>query len=116
MRSGKWRRCANTAWMSLPGAAKASAKERERSQALNRYVTTPALVLVWVLGLTLAHQGGWFAAGWLHAKIALVVLLSALHGVVAARWRRGRVSGYGPLGAAAVLIAGIVVLAGTKPF
>jgi len=35
-----------------------------------------------VLGLWLAWQGNWFAAPWLHLKLALVILLSGVHGMM----------------------------------
>ncbi len=54
----------------------------------NRVVTTPALVVAWGAGLWLAHAAGWFGAGWLVAKLALVVLLSAQHGMSTAALRR----------------------------
>lgn len=54
----------------------------------DRRVTTPAMLLVWALGLTLALEGGWFHAGWLSAKLALVVALSGVHGVQSAKLRR----------------------------
>src|SRR4051812_41106762 len=57
-------------------------------QRWDRRVTTPAMLLVWTLGLTLAHQGGWFTDAWLMAKLAAVVLLSALHGVLSGALRR----------------------------
>jgi putative membrane protein len=41
---------------------------------------TPALIVVWVLGLTLAWLGGWYDAGWFHVKMALVLGLTAVHG------------------------------------
>ena len=46
----------------------------------------------WVLGLWLAWHGpdshyGWFGYGWLQAKLAFVLLLSAVHGLFA-RWVR----------------------------
>lgn len=47
---------------------------------MNRFVTTPALALVWILGIAMAVKGGWFGAGWLSAKIAIVLLLSGWHG------------------------------------
>lgn len=47
---------------------------------LLRVIINPAMVLTWVLGLWLAWQGGWFSAGWLHAKLALVLALSGVHG------------------------------------
>jgi putative membrane protein len=55
---------------------------------LLRYIVTPSLILVWLTGLGLAGWSGFYKAGWLHAKIALVVALSAVHGVLAARLRR----------------------------
>ena len=49
---------------------------------LLRFIMTPAMILTWVLGLTLAWQGGWFSAPWLHAKFVLVFLLSGSHGMM----------------------------------
>ena len=54
---------------------------------LLRAITTPAMIASWALGLALAVMGGWFAHGWLHAKLLLVLLLSAYHGM-AAGWVR----------------------------
>jgi protoporphyrinogen IX oxidase len=50
---------------------------------LLRFIMTPALIATWALGLWLAWSGGLFTAPWLHAKIALVVAMSALHGYFA---------------------------------
>ena len=56
----------------------------ERETKLRRIILTPAMLAVWVLGLLLATNLGLFAGtpglGWLHAKIALVLLLSGYHG------------------------------------
>jgi protoporphyrinogen IX oxidase len=57
---------------------------------LLRGIINPAMIATWVLGLSLAWLGpdsryGWFDSGWLQAKIALVLALSALHGFFA-RW------------------------------
>ena len=57
-------------------------------QRWNRVVGGPALVLAWLLGLWLAHAGGWFEAGWLHAKLALVLVVSGLHGWLSGALRR----------------------------
>jgi protoporphyrinogen IX oxidase len=59
---------------------------------LLRAITNPAMVATWLLGLWLAWHGpdsryGWFASGWLQAKLMLVLALSALHGFFA-RWVR----------------------------
>jgi len=50
---------------------------------LLRYIINPAMMATWVLGIWLAWKGFEFSGGWLHAKIGLVVLLSALHGYLA---------------------------------
>jgi protoporphyrinogen IX oxidase len=55
-------------------------------------IINPAMVATWVFGLWLAWLGpdsryGWFASGWLWAKIVLVLGLSAVHGLLA-RWRK----------------------------
>jgi putative membrane protein len=56
---------------------------------LLRYITTPAMLASWALGLILAFSGliDWSRDGWFHAKLALVVLLSAYHGMLA-KWTR----------------------------
>jgi protoporphyrinogen IX oxidase len=59
---------------------------------LLRGIINPAMILTIVLGLWLAWLGpdsryGWFASGWLQAKIALVLAVSAVHGLFA-RWVR----------------------------
>ena len=61
-------------------------------QRLLRGIINPAMIATWVLGLWLAWLGpdshyGWFASGWLWAKIILVLALSAVHGLLA-RWRK----------------------------
>ncbi len=53
-------------------------------------IINPAMIATWVLGLWLGWLGpdsrfGWFDSGWLQAKIVLVLLLSAVHGLFA-RW------------------------------
>jgi putative membrane protein len=46
------------------------------------------MVLTWVLGLWLVWQGGWLSSGWLHAKLALVLVLSGVHGYFSASVRK----------------------------
>ena len=48
-------------------------------------MTTPAMLLVWALGLSLGLMGGWFRDGWLVAKLVFVVALSGVHGVQSAK-------------------------------
>jgi protoporphyrinogen IX oxidase len=96
---------------------------------LLRGIINPAMIATWLLGLALAWMGpdsryGWFAHGWLQAKFALVLLLSALHGLFA-RWVKAfgtdsnrhsqkfyRIINEIPT----VLMIGIVILAVLKPF
>jgi putative membrane protein len=65
-----------------------SATFKVMERRLLRAIVTPAMIATWVLGLTLAWMGpdshyGWFASGWLQAKVLLVLALSALHGLFA---------------------------------
>jgi putative membrane protein len=91
---------------------------------LLRAIMTPALVAVWVLGLLLAWQGKWWSAGWFHAKLLLVVGLSALHHVLAMYRRdfeadrnRHPARFYRMLNEVpTILMIGIVVLVVVKPF
>jgi protoporphyrinogen IX oxidase len=96
---------------------------------LLRAIINPAMIATWLLGLTLAWFGpdsryGWFASGWLQAKIVLVLVLSAVHGLLA-RWTRDfgldrnrnsqrfyRIINEVPT----ILMIGIVILAVVKPF
>ena len=55
---------------------------------LLKAIMTPAMIATWALGLWLAYQGGWFKSGWLHAKIALVLAMSGVHGYLAGTVRR----------------------------
>lgn len=52
----------------------------DRENKLRKIILLPSVVIVWVLGLALAYAGDWWTAGWFHAKLLLVVLLSAFHG------------------------------------
>jgi protoporphyrinogen IX oxidase len=54
---------------------------------LLRAIINPAMIATWTLGLWLAWDQGYFGSGWLHAKLLLVVALSAVHGLFS-RWVR----------------------------
>ncbi len=108
-------------------AAPTLAKEQRLVAGMRRWhrlATTPALLLAWACGVWLALQAGWFHSGWLHAKLVLVLALSALHGVLAGALRRA--SGPEPVvpsrawRAAPALALGAIVaviwLALVKPF
>lgn len=52
----------------------------EREGKLRTIILTPSLIVVWLLGLLLAHSIGAWDQGWFHAKLMLVLILSAFHG------------------------------------
>ena len=54
---------------------------------LLRAIINPAMVLSWVLGLTLVINLGAWSEPWMHAKFAAVIGLSTIHGFFS-RWRR----------------------------
>ena len=91
---------------------------------LMRGIMLPAIIVVWITGIWLAVQGGWFKAGWLHAKILLVLLLSGLHGYLSVE-RKKLAAGTSSRSSRdfriinevpTVLLIGIVVLVIVKPF
>jgi putative membrane protein len=54
---------------------------------LLRGIMNPSMIVVWVVGFWMAINGGWMVAGWLHAKLALVLAMSAVHGMFS-KWRK----------------------------
>ena len=64
-------------------AVRGSEEERrwiDRERKLRTIIISPAMILVWVLGLILVYITGTWTQGWFHAKFALVLGLSAYHG------------------------------------
>ena len=91
---------------------------------LLKAIINPAMIAAWVLGLYLAYEGGWFRSGWLHGKLALVLAMSAVHGLYA-RWvkdfaadRNTRPARFYRLWneVPTLLLVGIVILVIVKPF
>ena len=72
----------------VPAGSSESALLKVMERRLLRAIMNPAMIATWVLGLTLALQGGWFRSGWLHAKLALVLALSGYHGYLSGARRR----------------------------
>ena len=96
----------------------------DREKKLLKIILLPSIVVVWVLGLALAMAIGAWDQGWLHAKLALVLLLSAYHGW-AAGYAKKLARGERPLSGKTlrllnevpgVAVALIVVLVIVKPF
>ena len=61
-----------------PGSAE-EAEWTKRCNRLRNIILTPALILSWILGLSVAFNIGFAGNYWLHAKIGIVVLLSIYH-------------------------------------
>ena len=57
---------------------------------LLRAIINPAMAATWILGLWIVWIMGWALfkqSGWLHAKLVLVIGMSALHGQFVRYWR-----------------------------
>lgn len=54
----------------------------------DRRLVAPAMLLAWACGLALASQGHWWMMSWLNMKLALVLALSAVHGIASGSLRR----------------------------
>ena len=93
---------------------------------LLRIIMNPAMIVTWVLGINLfiANMEIFVSSGWIHAKILLVVILSAFH-MALAKYRKDfaadenmksekffRVMNEVPT----ILLIVIVILAVVKPF
>jgi protoporphyrinogen IX oxidase len=63
---------------SEPGSAE-EARWVDRERKLLKIILWPSLIVVWVLGLSLAVTTGAFSQYWFHMKLALVLALSAYH-------------------------------------
>jgi putative membrane protein len=96
----------------------------DRESRINSIILTPAMIVVWILGLMLAfHVDAWSQA-WFHAKLALVIALSGYQGWLGAYGKK-LARGERPLSGKAVRIlnevpgiavALIVVLVIVRPF
>ncbi|ETR77787.1 membrane protein [Afipia sp. P52-10] len=108
--------------------AEVGSKQSETFKLMERkllkVIINPAMILTWVLGLWLVYEGGWHKAGWFQTKFVLVLILSALHGMLTRYWRDFandrntksqrffRIINEVP----AILMVGIVILVIVKPF
>ena len=106
-----------------PGS-KQSETFKVMERRLLRFIATPAMLIAWLTGLWMAYEAGLFREGWLHGKLVLVVLLSAVHGINA-KWtkdfaadRRRRPARFYRIAneVPTLLMIGIVILVIVKPF
>ena len=96
----------------------------ERESRVRSIILTPAMAIVWILGLMLAFDIGAWTQGWFHAKLLLVVGLSGYQGWLFSYGRK-LAHGERPLSPRAVrmineipgiAVAIIVVLVIVRPF
>lgn len=59
--------------------SEASETFKVMERRLYRVIMNPAMMLAWLLGLYLAWSVYGFSGGWLHGKLALVLLLTGVH-------------------------------------
>jgi putative membrane protein len=108
-----------------PGS-EASETFKVMERKLLRYIMNPAMIASFVFGFWLIWvlSPGIWSQGWLHGKLALVIGLAAMHGMMA-KWRRDFELDRNRRSARffrwmnevpTVLMIGIVVLAVVKPF
>lgn len=74
--------------MDDPSKAHDRATLRDTVLRWDRRVTSPALGLVWVIGIALIWMGGWLTSPWLIVKLCFVTFLSAVHGMTSGMIRR----------------------------
>jgi protoporphyrinogen IX oxidase len=106
-----------------PGSALSETLKIMERRLLKRIVN-PSMILVFLTGISLAWFTGYWQAGWLHAKLVLVLGLAGLHGYFArcTRMFGGDINQrpavfYRVLNEVpAVLLILIVILAVVKPF
>jgi putative membrane protein len=71
--------------------AEAGSRQSETFKTMERrllkVIINPAMIVTWLAGLYLAWAGHLFSAGWLDAKLVLVLILSGIHGFFS-RWVR----------------------------
>jgi putative membrane protein len=70
-----------------PVGSRESETFKVMERRLLRGIMNPSMIVVWIVGLWMAVSGGWMVAGWLHAKLALVLVMSGVHGMYS-KWRK----------------------------
>ncbi|HEY4076863.1 MAG TPA: protoporphyrinogen oxidase HemJ [Rhizomicrobium sp.] len=104
--------------------SESSERFKVMERRLLRGIINPSMIAVWILGPLLAWITGAYLDTWLHIKFALVIALSAMHGMNVRYWRdfeadrRIRTARYYKIvnEIPAVLMVLIVILVVIKPF
>jgi protoporphyrinogen IX oxidase len=72
----------------VPAGSPQSEMLKRHEQLLLRRIVNPAMIAVWILGLTLAYVTGAYEDTWLRIKLVLVLAMSGLHGFFAGAVKR----------------------------
>ena len=108
----------------VPAASERAQMLKRMENGLLKRIINPAMIAVWILGLTLAYVTGAYEDTWMQIKFVLVIAMSGLHGFFAASAKRfardantystrfWRILNEVPF----VLIIAIVILVVVKPF
>lgn len=107
----------------VPGAADSERFKRMETKLL-KVIINPALIAVWILGLTLAWLTAAYLDTWLQIKFVLVLCLTGMHGFNVKLWRefqqdkRARTPRFYRIinEVPAVLMVLIVILVKVQPF
>ncbi|MHB9880507.1 CopD family protein [Pacificimonas sp. ICDLI1SI03] len=108
----------------LHGDPQSAAKWAPRIATLRKIIMTPAMLMVWVLGIALALHIGLAGQGWLHAKLLIVFLFTGFHGWLVGLSRK-MLSGKRPVSERglrllneipSLVVILVVILAVVKPF
>jgi putative membrane protein len=111
----------------VPAGSPQSEIFKVMERRLLRAIINPAMIATWLLGLLMIWLMGWDwfrESHWLHAKLVLVLAMSALHGQFVRYWRgfeadrnRHTAKFYRIINeVVTVLLIGIVLLVVLKPF
>jgi putative membrane protein len=106
-----------------PGSKQSETFKTMEARLLN-FIMTPAMAVTWILGIVMLIEGHWLGAGWFHLKFALVIAMSAMHGLFSryvadfARDRNRRTQKFFRIvnEIPTLLMIAIVILAVVKPF
>lgn len=91
---------------------------------LLKIIMNPAMIFTWISGLYIAYSFQYFHHGWLHAKIFLVLLMSAFHGYLARHTKSFARDGFRHKARfyrfineiPTILMIGIIILVVVQPF
>ena len=98
---------------------------KEASNRLRKIILNPALIIVWILGITmLVMNQSLLSVGWMHTKLLLVLILSGLHGYFISIGKKIDRGDMAPTAKTMkmlnevpfLIMIGVVILAVVKPF